>query len=58
VAPGRCETCGGADKLEAHHEDYRRPLEVTWLCTRCHGNRHREINELIRSGADLSGRGF
>jgi hypothetical protein len=58
VAPERCEVCGAAEKLEAHHEDYRRPLEVRWLCAGCHGNRHREINDLLRSGADLSEQGF
>ena len=26
-----CEVCG-AEKVEAHHEDYSKPLEVVWLC--------------------------
>ena len=26
-----CEICG-LEKSEAHHEDYSKPLEVTWLC--------------------------
>lgn len=31
---GNCIKCG---KLaEAHHEDYYKPLEVTWLCTKHH----------------------
>lgn len=30
--PCRC----GDPKTEAHHRDYSRPLEVEWLCRRCH----------------------
>lgn len=30
-----CEVCGN-QKSEAHHEDYRSPLKVTWLCHRHH----------------------
>lgn len=40
-----CERCGYAVGVHAHHEDYSKPLDVTWLCSRCHGERHREINE-------------
>lgn len=42
-----CEVCG-SEKVVAHHEDYSRPLEVTWLCREHHGQRHREINEAAR----------
>lgn len=37
--PDKCEKCGLAKKLTAHHEDYMKPLEVEWLCYECHGNR-------------------
>jgi len=30
-----CECCG-ADDAHAHHEDYRKPLDVQWLCHACH----------------------
>jgi ribosomal protein S27AE len=36
-----CERCETA-KTEAHHEDYSRPLDVVWLCRKCHSLRHRE----------------
>ncbi|MHC4647806.1 MAG: hypothetical protein ACYTBJ_20275 [Planctomycetota bacterium] len=34
-----CEKCG-AEPTEAHHEDYSKPLEVIWLCPRCHKREH------------------
>ena len=44
-----CTRCGTTDHNHAHHEDYTQPMDVTWLCRSCHGERHREINELKRS---------
>lgn len=38
-----CEVCGKV-KAQAHHEDYAKPLEVTWLCSYCHFQRHKQIN--------------
>jgi hypothetical protein len=37
-----CIRCG-KEKTEAHHEDYDKPLEVMWLCTPCHKQRHKEL---------------
>lgn len=34
-----CEICGDKN-VEAHHEDYGKPLEVRWLCKRCHKEYH------------------
>ena len=34
-----CERCG-AKKVHMHHPDYSKPLEVIWLCTRCHEKEH------------------
>jgi hypothetical protein len=39
-----CEICGES-RVDAHHEDYSRPLEVRWLCKIHHGERHREIRQ-------------
>lgn len=40
--PGACSQCGKNCKPEAHHEDYSRPLDVTWLCRQCHREMHRK----------------
>ena len=34
-----CKDCGAA-KVEMHHEDYTKPLKITWLCRFCHMSRH------------------
>lgn len=31
-----CQHCGTTDKVEAHHSDYSRPLDIEWVCFRCH----------------------
>jgi len=37
VKPDACSKCGGTKpRIEGHHEDYTKPLEVIWLCTPCH----------------------
>ena len=41
--PESCPRCAGKGvRVDAHHEDYARPLEVEWLCRPCHLWRHRE----------------
>ncbi|RLC75607.1 MAG: hypothetical protein DRJ03_30005 [Chloroflexi bacterium] len=34
-----CADCG-SEKVHAHHEDCSKPLEVEWLCAKCHRKRH------------------
>ena len=37
--PDSCSVCGdfvGQEKIQAHHEDYSKPFEVTWCCQDCH----------------------
>ncbi len=35
-----CEVCGSTDKVESHHPDYSKPLEVLWLCKEHHAQAH------------------
>ena len=40
VKPTKCEDCGMETRLQGHHDDYSKPLSVTWLCVECHSRRH------------------
>lgn len=47
--PSACSKCGIECSPHGHHPDYTKPLEVVWLCVRCHADEHIEINEMKRS---------
>jgi ribosomal protein S27AE len=40
--PMFCEQCS-ASPVQAHHDNYSKPLEVRWLCVDCHGIAHRKV---------------
>ena len=41
--PDKCEYCGKrTTALCAHHNDYNNPLQVIWVCRKCHGEIHRQ----------------
>jgi len=44
--PSSCQKCGKVvqpSHLHGHHEDYSMPLQVEWLCSICHGDRHQTL---------------
>jgi ribosomal protein S27AE len=36
-----CSDCGTKVSVQAHHDDYAKPLDVRWLCRKCHLDWHK-----------------
>jgi len=34
--PDKCSMCNLEAKIEGHHNDYSKPLQVAWVCQDCH----------------------
>ena len=41
-----CEVCGSIANINAHHEDYSKPMEVRWLCWDHHMAAHGKVGHL------------
>ncbi len=41
--PNSCTVCEAKVRLEMHHADYSKPLDVTFLCRACHERQHRML---------------
>lgn len=50
----QCEVCGINKSEHAHHEDYSKPLDILWVCIKCHGYIHRKKREEARNGKNSS----
>jgi len=49
VKPSKCELCNEESKLEGHHKDYEKPLDVDWYCNRCHNLIEMGLSELVEA---------
>jgi hypothetical protein len=39
-----CEICGARTLfIDAHHHDYTKPLDVSWMCRKCHKMTHKKL---------------
>ena len=54
VRPNACELCGSEGYLHAHHADYSRPLDVTFLCVPCHKTVHAIANTFAANVAEAT----
>jgi predicted DNA-binding protein YlxM (UPF0122 family) len=67
-----CEQCGssgffkdGRNKVQAHHCDYNKPMDATWLCVKCHQKWHKhnrakpkEVMQELPDAIDIVSGGF
>ena len=45
LKPDNCSVCGDffpSRQIHAHHHDYDKPLDVTWMCLYCHIDEHKD----------------
>lgn len=40
LKPKTCSLCNSAKRIQAHHHDYSKPLDVVWLCYTHHKELH------------------
>lgn len=38
--PNTCSICNKSCKPQGHHYDYSKPLDVIWMCKKCHSDLH------------------
>ena len=41
-----CAVCGATDRVQGHHNDYSKPLDVVWLCRDHHALAHNALPTL------------
>lgn len=49
IKPKICSICNCESKrIEGHHADYSKPLEIIWVCNPCHHNIHKSLKERVQ----------
>ena len=51
--PEWCEMCLKICSVNAHHQDYSKPLDVWWLCPPCHKRLHVLLDRESRTGSHV-----
>lgn len=51
IKKGHCEICDN-EKVDAHHDDYNKPLDVRWLCREHHMQWH-AVNKPLRKTEEV-----
>ena len=41
-----CQICGAIEHVHKHHRNYSRPLDIVWLCAKCHARVHALFPEM------------
>lgn len=49
IKSSKCECCDNTHRLHGHHDDYAYPLNVRWLCSKCHCAWHK-LNGSAKNG--------
>ena len=45
-----CQVCCKTKcKIQAHHDNYSKPLNVRWLCIKCHSAHHKDSRSAVRT---------
>ncbi|MCA2656375.1 hypothetical protein [Microcystis sp. M061S2] len=44
-----CSICKSTERIQAHHEDYSKPLNIIWLCEKCHRKEHANPTVALQS---------
>ena len=50
-----CNVCGTLERIVAHHNDYLKPLDVTWLCEVHHKQWHLDNGEGLNGKCESVG---